>query len=580
MKALILLCLWPLNSFAGEIPPVRVRVGLQQASKIPRWLIELTSPADHHFNLSAPMKVEARAVPFKTVLKKDRLIGFAATSLDLTEKDKGTISVFLCDDAKTYCVRKSQEILLKLDPTLQGFHEGRILPGRGTPKRNQKKDQNGFILQDQEAAFSESLRTGKPLLIDFFGVWCPPCNLYDELVFSSPGFKSISKKFVLLKMDADRESSFALKSKMSVGGYPTLLVVQALPTIGSEKPEVTLSELGRVVGFLPTKELGSRLSEILEFKSETLDDRINRQKKELAGTFRLKIGRALEAREGGEASRLAKTASTLFPDSVELKLLDLKGRLMDLDKPVWSEEDIRLILEAVSVPEKNESRILLLALGMVQESGKSFRVEQKSILFAAVAELRRRVDPVRLLISGTELSIADLDVLEMELAQAFLDESRAATARKMAIQNYRKLMRIQNNPESRGMNLELAALLLQDNQPAEALGIYQKFIQMYPKEFTFHHGAARVYLEMNDLKNARLHAEEAVRHAYGDNLIRSMDRLIKVMQKQGESVFALKRGEEFLKGVSLDPNLRVRTGRYVSALTATLEEIRKDIPRP
>lgn len=85
---------------------------------------------------------------------------------------------------------------------------------------------------------------------------------------------------------------------------------------------------------------------------------------------------------------------------------------------------------------------------------------------------------------------------------------------------------------------------------------------------------------MKELGSARAHAEEAVRHAYGDNLIRSMDWLVKIMHQQGESAFALRRGEEFLSGIRLDPSLRVRTERYVSALSRTLEAVRKEKHKP
>jgi Flp pilus assembly protein TadD len=168
----------------------------------------------------------------------------------------------------------------------------------------------------------------------------------------------------------------------------------------------------------------------------------------------------------------------------------------------------------------------------------------------------------------------------MEIAAAFMDQKRSTEARKNAIGSYERLMLLQKNPDSRGLNLELAGLLVMDGQFSRALAIYEKFTKKFPKEFTFHLGAAKAHLEMNDLKSARTEAEQAVRFAYGDNLIRSMDRLLKIMQKQGESAFALRRGEDFLKTIHVDPALKVRTGRYVSALNSTLSELRKEKSKP
>ena len=41
---------------------------------------------------------------------------------------------------------------------------------------------------DISRAFVSAKKTGKPLLISFFGIWCPPCNELDETVFESLTF--------------------------------------------------------------------------------------------------------------------------------------------------------------------------------------------------------------------------------------------------------------------------------------------------------------------------------------------------------------------------------------------------------
>jgi tetratricopeptide (TPR) repeat protein len=227
----------------------------------------------------------------------------------------------------------------------------------------------------------------------------------------------------------------------------------------------------------------------------------------------------------------------------------------------------------LSLPEKNESRVIFKALGL---AGGPSAPPVGAEAFVAISELRKRLDPESLSVPGIECSVADLDVLEMEMAERLSDTNHAVRARKNAISSYERLLRQRKSPDSRGYNLELAALLTQDGQYPRALAIYEKFLAKYPSEFTFHFGAAKAYLESNDLKNARIQAEEAVRFAYGDNLIRSMDRLLKVMHRAGETGFAVRRGEEFLKGLHFDPNLKVRTGRYISALHQTLDQMRKE----
>ena len=180
MKGLLLFLLFSATAHASEVPAYSVRVGLEPASKIPRWLVELVPPPGHHFNLSAPLKVESKGITFRPELKEDRILGFAASSIDLTENDTLSTSAFLCDEAKTYCVKKSVVVSMKVDPTLQTLQkQKRVIPR----SKKSAKDKFGFWVQDPEAAVREALNTGKPILIDFFGVWCPPCNLYEELVF-------------------------------------------------------------------------------------------------------------------------------------------------------------------------------------------------------------------------------------------------------------------------------------------------------------------------------------------------------------------------------------------------------------
>lgn len=331
MKALLLFFLFSASTHASEVPAYSVRIGLEPASKIPRWLVELVPPPEHHFNLSAPMKVQSKAVVFRAELKEARILGFAASSLDLTENDSLSTSAFLCDDAKTYCVKKTVLVPLKVDPTLQTFQKQK----RVDPQRQKSlKDKFGFWVQDPESAVRESLRTGKLILIDFFGVWCPPCNLYEELVFLKPGFQKLARRFVLLRMDADQESSFELKSKLKVGGYPTLILAK-LKEQGSGTASDSIVELGRVVGFLPEQELIARLSEISKFRTESLEDRIHRQKQELLAGLRLHISQELDSRNGEGARKSLNQALALAPESTELKVLGILVRALDSVSFQW-----------------------------------------------------------------------------------------------------------------------------------------------------------------------------------------------------------------------------------------------------
>src|ERR1700735_4565692 len=76
---------------------------------------------------------------------------------------------------------------------------------------------------DSDKTFSKARKEGKPVLIDFFGIWCPPCNELDETVFETAGFLTKAKAFVLLRVDADAKQSWKLKHRYKIGGYPTIV---------------------------------------------------------------------------------------------------------------------------------------------------------------------------------------------------------------------------------------------------------------------------------------------------------------------------------------------------------------------
>jgi len=78
-----------------------------------------------------------------------------------------------------------------------------------------------------EAAFAEAEATGKPLLLDFSAVWCPPCNLLSAEVLHAPQPPAVLEDYVVAVVDVDHPSSNDLKNRYDVGGYPTVVVADA-----------------------------------------------------------------------------------------------------------------------------------------------------------------------------------------------------------------------------------------------------------------------------------------------------------------------------------------------------------------
>ena len=81
------------------------------------------------------------------------------------------------------------------------------------------------------AAISESARSGKPVLIDFWATWCKNCSAMEKEVLSDPEVKKAMEKFTFIKFDAGNISSpeiAALLEQCNIPGLPGYAIV-AMP---------------------------------------------------------------------------------------------------------------------------------------------------------------------------------------------------------------------------------------------------------------------------------------------------------------------------------------------------------------
>ncbi len=71
------------------------------------------------------------------------------------------------------------------------------------------------------AALKEAKRTGKPNFVDFYATWCGPCKMLDEHVYTNRKVIDASRKWVMLKVDAERNTRLAQANKITA--FPTLI---------------------------------------------------------------------------------------------------------------------------------------------------------------------------------------------------------------------------------------------------------------------------------------------------------------------------------------------------------------------
>jgi len=107
-----------------------------------------------------------------------------------------------------------------------------------------------------QEAFDRARSDGRPILVDFFAVWCAPCRELDRNTYSDARVLAALDRFAVLKADlTDEESTLVqgLRERYDVYGVPTVIFVDAsgnehadLRLTGFEPPEEFLKRLGRI----------------------------------------------------------------------------------------------------------------------------------------------------------------------------------------------------------------------------------------------------------------------------------------------------------------------------------------------
>lgn len=79
---------------------------------------------------------------------------------------------------------------------------------------------------DVDDALAEAKDAGKPVILYWGAVWCPPCNQMKAGLFKQPSFIAATQDFVPVYLDGDTAGAQRWGEQFGISGYPTVIILQ------------------------------------------------------------------------------------------------------------------------------------------------------------------------------------------------------------------------------------------------------------------------------------------------------------------------------------------------------------------
>ena len=401
---------------------------------------------------------------------------------------------------------------------------------------------------DISKAFAAAKKTGRPLVISFYGIWCPPCNELEESVFESPDFHVKAKHFDFSKRRRMTPTSWKLKDRYKVGGYPTVVFTNP-----------SGDEIYRIVGYRSPKEFARAIDLVLSAKNQDL-------KKVLESSTVDSLWRCALVCTERKDRTCAETAykkleNKLKPESAKYQLA--RGYFVE-NAP--NEELKRDGYERLLTQFAESPQALVWAgdyLGGF--SAETNATPKKALVEKVLSHFSKMlVDPRR-----EELGISATDLLQMkaDLLDKLGKSDEAKAAWKEAAAGLEKAAaEISSGSPERGFTIERISSLESAGDTDAALKLANEYRQKFPGEFTFHYKAASILERVKKYNEAIPIARRAYELSYGDNRIRVAILLINLLATVPDRASAQKAYEEVTREYKPDASLDVRTHRYLKQL--------------
>lgn len=469
----------------------------------PKGKIVFKTESGHHFNQSSPLNCGDGA----------RMIDKDNQTLKCEYPKEGIFKPFLaiCDDSLKYCKISRPEILVGKAPPFTKSN---------TQKKQSPLENFGFKKGNPEKQLEEFRKQKSPraTLIDFFALWCPPCNDLDELVFSNKKFIKYSKDLNKIKVNVDEEESWRLKERFQVTGYPTLIYLNK-----------SGEEVGRFWGTQSLETLKSWLDKMKRLESKPLSWALQQSDEE-------SIQRVAEWHfDRRHFSEVKSLLGARKEDWAQKLYLRSEASLAAENKKSSLEiESLQKLLS--SYPKDVNYGYWLLDLANIKSIKKR---DLEKELFAAIQNIDFFLKN-SLLAEKENVSSQDLVILKADLLEIFEKKEDLEKAQKEAIEFFEKALK-GGKKISRGRSHILAYYYRETGKIEEAKKIYESLVKDNPQEFTFYYRYATALKNLKEYESAL----EWINKAYP--YLTKGNSQIQFATLKGQILKELKRFEEALE---------------------------------
>ncbi|NNN05169.1 MAG: hypothetical protein HKL90_04640 [Elusimicrobia bacterium] len=454
------------------------------------------------------------------------------------------VLVTICDDALTFCRQERFDVDVRPGAATTAAAPA-SLPAAAP--RGGAAAPPGFIDNDPKAAFARARARHALVLVDFYGIWCPPCNDLAEYAYPDPAFKAASRGWVKLALDADAQTSFALKDRWKVGGYPTLIAADAEGR-----------EIGRVVGFLSGPALAKFLDQSRAQENEPVEKAaalLARGGPDATPERRLRVARWRAAR--GEFAAAEDLLAHDDSAPARRALLEMRRERAGRENDnAAAQRALTGLIQAF--PADAEYADWVQSLSEIDTTTVRALLTP---LRACVA--RWSVDPT---LGEQGEDPGDLFYDEASVLAALGDKSAARDEFSKAADAYAAQAARSPLKTPRAANLGRADALMKAGRRAEAKALYESLVKAYPAEFTFNYEYATALSDDGDFTAAYPYAVAAASDGYGDNRLRAVRLKAELEIKLGRAAEAAKTVARALAETPEPKTKNVRTFRYLAAL--------------